>query len=83
MWEETGYKVRIDSELVEKRGQKYGWDVEVLYFLTIVVAGSAFIQDPDELIHAVEWKSADDILTLDLAFPEDRSFLLELAGSNS
>ncbi|MFB5192725.1 NUDIX hydrolase [Alicyclobacillus fastidiosus] len=77
VWEETGYRVRIDQKLFEKRGQSYGWNVEVHYFQATVVAGSACIQDPDRLIHEIGWKSWNDITTLSLAFPEDREFLLQ------
>lgn len=79
VWEETGYRIRIDQKLFEKRGQSYGWDVEVHYFRAAVVAGSACIQDSDGLIHEVGWKSRSEITNLNLAFPEDRDFLIQFA----
>jgi len=29
------------------------------------------LQDPDEFIHDIAWKSLEEIQTLDLAYPED------------
>lgn len=79
VWEETGYRVQVGQKLFEKRGQSYGWIVEVHYFQATIVGGSACIQDPDGLIHEVAWKSRNDIMTLNLSFPDDREFLLQLA----
>lgn len=80
VWEETGYKVKVTEKLFEKRGQSYGWNVEVHYYLVIVVSGAACLQDPDGLIHEVAWKSGTDIVDLDLSFPEDREFLMDLTS---
>jgi 8-oxo-dGTP pyrophosphatase MutT (NUDIX family) len=79
VWEETGYKIQVTHKLFEKRGKSYGLDIEVHYFAAKVIGGSPSIQDPDRLIHQVAWKSADEIATLNLSFPEDREFLIELA----
>lgn len=76
--EETGYEVSIELELFVKRGQSYGLDVEVHYFWAKVIAGESRIDDPDGLIHDVSWKSADELTTLNLAFPEDRELLIGL-----
>jgi len=81
VWEETGYRVHVGKELFEKRGQSYGWIVEVHYFQVTIVARNSCIQDPDGLIHQVAWKSWNDLMTLNLAFPEDREFLLQLTNS--
>ncbi|CEG26250.1 MutT/nudix family protein [Bacillus sp. B-jedd] len=35
------------------------------------------IQDPDNLIYEIAWKSVDEIRNLELSFPEDRDFLIE------
>lgn len=35
------------------------------------------IQDPDNLIYDIAWKSLDELKTLDLGFPEDREFLID------
>lgn len=82
-WEETGYRVRVTEKLHEKRGQSYGWNVEVHYFLVAVVSGASCVQDPDKLIHEVAWKSRADIVDLDLSFPEDIALLLSLATPHS
>lgn len=76
VWEETGYRVEVLRKIFEKQGQSYGWDVEVHYFAVRIVGGAPCIQDPDGRIHAIDWKSANDIETLALSFPEDREFLL-------
>lgn len=83
VWEETGYGVRVTAKLHEKRGQSYGWRVEVHYYLVTILSGSACIQDPDGLIHDVAWKSRADIVDLDLSFPEDRELLLNLTSPRS
>ncbi|PLT31029.1 NUDIX hydrolase [Peribacillus deserti] len=77
VWEETGYEVEIARPLFIKEGVTFGIDVEVHYYELKLIGGSAIIQDPDELIHEIAWKSADEISDLDLSFPEDRSFLLD------
>ena len=79
--EETGYIVRIVKPLFVKVGISYGVPVEVHYFEVEVVGGEAQIQDPDQLIYDVAWKSAEEILNLDLSFPEDRNTLVDLINS--
>jgi 8-oxo-dGTP diphosphatase len=78
VWEETGYKVAVGRPLLVKRQHTDGWDVEVHYFEVEITGGSPCIHDPDGFIHGVAWKSGDEIATLNLAFPEDRGFLLQL-----
>lgn len=78
--EETGFDISVHRELFVKRGHSYGIEVEVHYFLAEVIGGSLCIQDPDGLIHEIGWKSAGEIMDIDLAFPEDRDFLLTLAN---
>jgi len=74
--EETGYEVEIVKPLFVKEGNSYGFDVIVHYFEVEIVGGECKIQDPDELIHDVAWKSVDDLKELDLSFPEDREYLM-------
>jgi ADP-ribose pyrophosphatase YjhB (NUDIX family) len=74
--EETGYEVNIAKHLFVKEGNSYGFDVTVHYFEVEVVGGECKIQDPDELIYDVSWKSVNEIEELELSFPEDREYLM-------
>ncbi|UPM53569.1 NUDIX hydrolase [Gottfriedia acidiceleris] len=76
--EETGYEVEIIKQLFIKEGISYGFQVEVHYFEIRIIGGNAKIQDPDQLIYEIAWKSADEILELELSFPEDRNLLIDL-----
>ncbi|WP_409341985.1 NUDIX hydrolase [Paenibacillus sp. MBLB4367] len=75
-WEETGYRVAVGKRLHEKSGEFSGIAYTVRYFECQIVEGTPTIQDPDGLIHEIAWKSADDLRTLPLCFPEDLAFLL-------
>jgi ADP-ribose pyrophosphatase YjhB (NUDIX family) len=76
IWEETGLEVEIVRPLFVKEGTTYGIDVEVHYFEINVIGGALTIQDPDNLIHDIAWKSTDEMKNLNLAFPEDKDYLL-------
>ncbi|MED2972263.1 NUDIX hydrolase [Fictibacillus sp. B-59209] len=78
-WEETGYRVKVGSRLFIKKGKTYGIEVEVHYFEATILSGVPAIQDPDQLIHEISWKSAEEIGRLILSFPEDRPVLIEMA----
>lgn len=78
IFEETGYEVKINQSLHVKEGVTFGVPVEVHYFLVNVIGGSATIQDPDELIHEIAWKSVYELETLEMGFPEDRNMLINL-----
>lgn len=82
--EETGYDVEIMNTLHTKSGyyEEYGIEYEVQYFLVKVIAGEKKIQDPDNLIYEIEWKSIDEIEELELSYPEDRKFLKSLISSD-
>ncbi|WP_430789634.1 NUDIX hydrolase [Virgibacillus flavescens] len=75
-YEETGYLTSIVKPLFIKEGTTFGIPVTVHYFQIKVDGGSPIIQDPDELIYEIAWKSANEIKDLELSFPEDRNFLL-------
>ncbi|MCM3388322.1 NUDIX hydrolase [Ureibacillus chungkukjangi] len=77
--EETGYKVKIVKELQVKKGsyEEANISIEVHYFLVELVGGTKTIQDPDNLIYEIDWKSLDEIHELELTFPEDRNVLRE------
>lgn len=76
--EETGYQVQI----VEKLQVKQDEFVEVHYFSVKIVGGERKIQDPDQLIYDIDWKSIDEIERLELSFPEDRIFLIDFMRRN-
>ncbi|MCH1626406.1 NUDIX hydrolase [Ferdinandcohnia quinoae] len=75
--EETGYDVKIVRPIYKKVGITYGIEVEVQYFEVGVIGGKQCIQDPDNLIYEIAWKSANELLELELSFPEDRELLLD------
>lgn len=78
MEEETGYKVEVVEELQVKSGsnKELNLSYEVHYFLVKVIGGERTIQDPDNLVYDIAWKTSNDLRTLELSFPEDRQFLL-------
>ncbi|MBM7601499.1 ADP-ribose pyrophosphatase YjhB (NUDIX family) [Virgibacillus halotolerans] len=80
--EETGYKVKVVRKIFIKRGEN---DVqfEVHYFEVAVIGGKLQAQDPDDLIHKVEWKNSDEIKDLTFSYPEDREFLLRYLKDKS
>lgn len=76
--EETGYIGEIERFLYKKEGA----DREVHYFQLQIVGGEPTIQDPDELIFAVDWKSAEDLKELPLSFEEDREWFIHLLNES-
>ncbi|PFH87967.1 NUDIX hydrolase [Bacillus sp. AFS088145] len=76
--EETGYEVEVIKQLFIKEGISYGFQVEVHYFEVRIIGGNVKIQDPDQLIYDIAWKSSDEILEIELSFPEDRNLLIDL-----
>jgi len=80
--EETGYDIRIIKPLFIKEGSSFGVTVEVHFFKIEVIGGEAKIQDPDQLIHEIAWKSAEEMKKLELSFPEDLKLILDLIDEN-
>ncbi|SES73976.1 aminoglycoside 6'-N-acetyltransferase [Salinibacillus kushneri] len=76
--EETGYGAEIVRPLFKKESQ-YG---EVHYFNVRIVGGKPTIQDPDEIIYDVDWKSTEDIQYLSLSYEEDRIFIKDFIKKN-
>ncbi|GAA0358431.1 NUDIX hydrolase [Bacillus horti] len=78
--EETGYDIKIIKKLKVKEGisEEHNLSYEVHYFLIQVVGGERNVQDPDGLIHDIQWKSVNEIEDLVLSFPEDRDFLMKM-----
>ena len=80
--EETGFIVKIISQLFEKKIILNDKLIIIKYFRVSLIGGSLSINDPDDLIHDIQWKAADEINELDLSFPEDRITLLKLLNFN-
>jgi ADP-ribose pyrophosphatase YjhB (NUDIX family) len=80
--EETGYEARIVKPLFIKEGISFGINVEVHYFIVEILGGTAQIQDPDQLIYDISWKSPNEIRKLELSFPEERDLLINLINGN-
>ncbi|WP_243523619.1 NUDIX hydrolase [Bacillus pseudomycoides] len=76
VWEETGYEVKIINKIYEKKGVTYGVPVHVHYYLVKQIGGFMNIQDPDGLIHEIDWKNVNELRDLSLAFPEDYELLV-------
>lgn len=76
-WEETGFTVRTIEKVHGKSGtiSEHGISYNVEYFLVEIVSGEITIQDPDEFIHEISWKSLEEIEELPLAYPEDTHIL--------
>ena len=45
------------------------------YYVVKKIGGNMKIQDPDELIHEIDWKGIDEVKELSLSFPEDYEVL--------
>ncbi|WP_409369017.1 NUDIX hydrolase [Lysinibacillus sp. 38-6] len=76
--EETGFVGEIVGEITKKQGNARTYDIaiEVHYFLVKIIGGERVIQDPDNLIYNIAWKTLEDLKILDLSFPEDRALLM-------
>ena len=77
--EETGYDVEVVEELKVKNGiyEDISISYEVHYFLVKIVGGERKIQDPDNLIYDISWKTVYELEALELSFPEDKDFLMD------
>lgn len=78
--EETGLKVEVVSKLQDKKGlnAEYGISYELQYFQVRVISGELTVQDPDELILDIAWKSGVELDQLDMSYPDDLEFLKDL-----
>ncbi|WP_342542812.1 NUDIX hydrolase [Paenisporosarcina sp. FSL H8-0542] len=75
--EETGLTVEIVSKLQDKNGvnAQYGIYYDLQYFLVEQISGELTLQDPDDFILEIAWKSADELDSLEMSYPEDVAFL--------
>lgn len=76
--EETGYDVVIVENLLVKETTIKGIEVKTYYFKVKKIGESQGINDPDNIIESVAWKSVDDLEKAEHAYPEDKEFLVEL-----
>ncbi|PYI54455.1 NUDIX hydrolase [Paenibacillus flagellatus] len=83
VWEETGFRARVVEQVFGKEGTVGSVEFSVTYYEIELVGGTAAIQDPDGLIHDIAWKTAGEIESLSLSFPEDRAFLLDYIRNKS
>lgn len=79
-WEETGFTVRLIEKVHDKSGNisEHRISYDVKYFLVEIVSGEMMVQDPDEFIHEIAWKSIEEIAKLPLAYPEDIHILEQI-----
>lgn len=78
--EETGYEVSILGKLKVKSGQYENLNIryEVHYFLVEAVGGKLQLQDPDNSVREIAWKTREEVEALPLHYPEDRGFIAGL-----
>lgn len=78
--EETGFVVKTLDKIHNKNGviSEHGISYSVEYFLVEIISGEITMQDPDEFIHDIAWKSLEEIQTLDLAYPEDIHIIVKV-----
>ncbi|MFI8574275.1 NUDIX hydrolase [Rossellomorea aquimaris] len=75
VWEETGYDVEVGNHLYTKWGNEGSISIRIHYYEVQLLGGEATLQDPDQLIHNIEWFSLQELKNLPLGFPEDHSIL--------
>ncbi|MGI2328488.1 NUDIX hydrolase [Planococcus sp. YIM B11945] len=78
IWEETGYIAEISEKLQVKTGvyEEIQIAYEAHYFLVTIIGGNAQIQDPDNLVLDIAWKTEAELRNLVMNYPEDRNYLL-------
>ncbi|MBE1554660.1 NUDIX hydrolase [Sporosarcina limicola] len=76
--EETGYDVEIVENLFIKEVEIKGYKVKTYYFKVKFFGESEGINDPDEIIIDVDWKSLSEVQSIEHDYPEDLAFLVDL-----
>lgn len=74
--EETGYRVAIVEKLFVKEVTITNIQVQTHYFKVRKLGESSGINDPDNIIETVAWKSLNDLETIEHAYPEDKELLI-------
>lgn len=77
VWEESGYNVEVVNKIYEKEGTTYGVPVYVHYYFVKQIGSNMKIQNPDELIHEIDWKGIHEVEQLSLTFPEDYELICQ------
>lgn len=80
--EETGYDVKVIEKLFIKHDTQGDYEVEVHYFRVAVIGGHAIIQDPDDLIYDIDWKSSANLDGLALSYPQDKQMINTFLGQS-
>lgn len=80
-FEETGLTVRIVGKLNTRAGEYEDSAVsfEVTYFKVEVTGGGITLQEGDDWIADVAWKSISELGELELAYPDDATLIESLA----
>lgn len=80
-FDETGLSVRILEKLNTRTGEYEDSAVsfELTYFKVEVAGGEIMLQDEDEWIADVAWKSISELGELELAYPDDALLIESLA----
>lgn len=83
--EESGYEASILRKLKVKEGQYENLNIryEVHYFLVEAIGGNLQIQDPDNSIREIAWKTYEELKCLPLFYPEDRDFIASLLNGSA
>jgi ADP-ribose pyrophosphatase YjhB (NUDIX family) len=75
--EETGYDVEVINKiLVKEKITSTGVHVQTHYFEVKLIGGERKIDDPDKIIHNVDWILIDDLSVIKHAYPEDEELLI-------
>lgn len=82
IWEETGFKTKVESPLHVKKAVIKNFDVTTYYFLCEVIDGQISYHDPDDSIEEVAWKTYEEVLKLQHDYPEDQEMLLSFFDHN-
>ncbi|WP_261305289.1 NUDIX hydrolase [Paenibacillus andongensis] len=77
VYEETGYRCKINREIKGKAGAFGPVEFHVTYFEVEILGGQSTIHDPDGLIYEIAWKTSEQLNDLHFSFPEDKEFLLQ------
>ncbi|MDN7246684.1 NUDIX hydrolase [Planococcus shenhongbingii] len=79
-YEETGLTVKVTDELKVRSGEYENAAVsfDVHYFKVEVTGGEITLQEGDEWISDVAWKSLGELAKLDMAYPDDAKLIESL-----
>lgn len=77
VYEETGYRCKINRKIKDKAGAFGPVEFHVTYFEVEILGGEPTIHDPDGLIYEIAWKTYEQLHDLHFSFPEDKEFLLQ------